>query len=61
MSGISSEYAQALFMLAMEKNLGNEYDKALDLVSDAFAENPMSFYILKICLCLKILSLCLQL
>lgn len=41
MSGISSEYAQALFMLAMEKNLGEEYEKALDLVLDAFAENPM--------------------
>lgn len=41
MSGISSEYAQALFMLAMEKDLGEEYDKALDLVADAFAENPM--------------------
>ncbi len=41
MSGISTEYAQALFMLAMEKKQVDEYDKALDLVSDAFAENPM--------------------
>ncbi len=40
MSGISSEYAQALFMLAMEKQQGEEYDKALDLVADAFSENP---------------------
>ena len=40
MSGISSEYAQALFMLAMEKQQAEEYDKALDLVADAFVENP---------------------
>ena len=40
MSEISSEYAKALFMLAMENESGDEYDKALDLVSDAFAENP---------------------
>ena len=41
MSGISSEYAQALFMIAMEKKQGEEFDKALDLVSDVFVENPM--------------------
>ncbi len=41
MSGVSSEYAQALFMLAMEKNSGEKFEKALDLVTDAFAENPM--------------------
>lgn len=41
MSGISSEYAQALFMLAMENKQAEEYDKALDLVLYAFAENPM--------------------
>ena len=40
MSGVSSEYAKALFMLAMENESGDEYDKALDVVSDAFAENP---------------------
>lgn len=41
MSGISSEYAQALFMLAMEKDLGEDYAKALDLVADAFLQNPL--------------------
>ena len=41
MSGISSEYAKALFMLAMENEKGEEYEKALDLVSDAFSENPV--------------------
>lgn len=40
MSEISSEYAKALFMLAMENEKGEEYEKALDLVSDAFLENP---------------------
>lgn len=40
MSEISSEYAKALFMLAMENEKGEEYGKALDLVSDAFLENP---------------------
>lgn len=40
MSGISSEYAKALFMLAVEKKQEEEYDKALDLVTEAFLENP---------------------
>ncbi len=41
MSGISSDYAKALFMLAMEKKQGEEYAKALDLVTDVFMENPV--------------------
>ena len=41
MSEISSEYAKALFMLAMENEHGGEYEKALDLVLDAFLKNPV--------------------
>lgn len=41
MSGVSSEYAQALFMLAMEKKQGEEYGKALDIIAEALTENPM--------------------
>lgn len=40
MSQVSREYAQALFMLAMEQNSGESYEKALDKVADAFSENP---------------------
>ena len=40
MSSISSEYAQALFMLAMENESGEEYSDALDLISDMLRENP---------------------
>lgn len=41
MSRVSSEYAKALFMLAMENEKGGEYEKALDTVSEAFSENPV--------------------
>ena len=40
MSKISSEYANALFMLAMENDCGKSYDEALDLVAEVFIKNP---------------------
>ena len=41
MSKVSSEYAKALFMLAVEKDSAKSYADALDLVSEVFLENPM--------------------
>lgn len=41
MSKINSEYAKALFMLAMENESVTEYGKALDFVSAAFHVNPV--------------------
>ncbi len=41
MSEISSEYAKALFMLAMEKECSKDYKDALELVSGVFEENPV--------------------
>ena len=40
MSKISSEYAKALFMLAIENDCLESYDEALDLVSEVFINNP---------------------
>ncbi len=40
MSEISNEYAKALFMLAIEKGSGEEYKKALDLITGVFDKNP---------------------
>lgn len=40
MSGMSSEFAKALFMLASEKDSLHEYRKALELCESAFKENP---------------------
>ena len=40
MSDIAGEYAKALFMLALENNSREKYKNALELVSDAFNENP---------------------
>lgn len=41
MSDISSEYAKALFMLALEKGCSNEYKDALEIVGEAFETNPV--------------------
>ncbi len=41
MSEISSEYAKALFMLALEKECSKEYKEALETVSGVFDENPV--------------------
>ena len=41
MSEISNEYAKALFMLASEKDLREDYKNALELVSGVFDENPV--------------------
>lgn len=40
MSGISNEYAKALFMLAVENKGEEEYKNALELVSAVFKSNP---------------------
>jgi len=41
MSKVSSEYANALFMLAVENDAGASYEEALELVRQVFTENPM--------------------
>ena len=41
MSEISSEYAKALFMLALEKECSKEYKETLQLVLDVFDKNPV--------------------
>ncbi len=41
MSEISSEYAKALFMLALEKECSKEYKDALETVSSVLDENPV--------------------
>ncbi|MBR5156465.1 MAG: ATP synthase F1 subunit delta [Clostridia bacterium] len=41
MSEISNEYAKALFMLAGEKDLREDYKNALELISGVFDENPV--------------------
>ncbi len=41
MSEISSEYAKALFMLALEKECSKEYKETLQLVLDVFHKNPV--------------------
>ena len=40
MSGISNEYAKALFMLACENKGEEEYKNALEFVLDVFEKNP---------------------
>ncbi len=46
MSEISNEYAKALFMLASEKGLREDYKDALELVSSVFDKNPVYTYFL---------------
>ena len=40
MSQVKVEYAQALFMLAMEKDSVEDFKKALDEIADAFSKEP---------------------
>lgn len=40
MSQVKVEYAQALFMLAMEKECVESFEKALDEIADAFEKEP---------------------
>ena len=40
MTEISKEYAAALFMLAEETGLAEEFSRSLDIMEDAFVQNP---------------------